>query len=298
MILRIGTRGSRLALAQAEDVASRLRATGNGGELVPIETSGDRGVPADASPQGLKGLFVTEIVRALIDGDVDLAVHSAKDLPAENTEGVVLAAVPPRESALDLLVSRDGAVAPGSVVGTSAVRRRAQLAASRPELTVRELRGNVDTRLAKLEAGEVDALVLAEAGLARLGITPAHATRLALEEMVPAPGQGALAIQCRAGDERARAAIDLLDDVPSRTALEAERALMLRLGGGCALPLGGYAIVRRRDVHLTGLVASPDGARIARAEALAPSPHDAAARVADDLLAQGAGEILAAVREG
>jgi hydroxymethylbilane synthase len=294
--LRIGTRRSRLALAQAEEVASRLRATGNDGELVPIVTAGDRGASADTSPQGLKGLFVAEIVRALLDGAVDVAVHSAKDLPAEEVDGIVLAAVPPRESPLDVLVSRDPQPAPGAVVGTSALRRRAQLARTRPELSVIELRGNVDTRLAKLEAGEVDALVLAEAGLARLGIDPPNAARIPAEEMVPAPGQGALALQCRAEDHTTRAALDVLDDVPSHRAVQAERDLMQRLGGGCALPLGAHAVVRRDDVHLTGLVVAADGSREIRSEALARTPTDAAARVADDLLARGAASILADAR--
>ena len=265
--------------------------------MFPIVTSGDRGAPAESSAQGLKGLFVAEIVRALVDGDVDVAVHSAKDLPAEDTPGLVLGAVPRREHPFDVLISREPELQADAVVGTSALRRRSQLARLRPELRIADLRGNVDTRLAKLEAGEVDGLVLAEAGLARLGVTPRHQRTLGLDEMVPAPGQGALAIQCRANDEVTLEALAPLEDPGTRVALSAERALMLRMGGGCALPLGGYADVNDGRVHLVGLVASPGGERIVRAEASAGTAEESADQVAAELLRHGAEEILAAVRE-
>ena len=195
MRLRIGTRRSRLALAQAEEVARRLSDQGVDAVLVPMVTSGDRGAPGSASPAGVKGLFVAEIVRALQEGQVDLAVHSAKDLPSEDPQGVIIGAVPERADPLDVMVSREDALPEGALVGTSSLRRRAQLARSRPDVRVRDLRGNVDTRLGKLERGEVDGLVLAAAGLARLGVVPEHATPIPLEDMVPAPGQGALALQ-------------------------------------------------------------------------------------------------------
>jgi len=294
--LRVGTRGSRLATAQAGEVAARLGALGVEAELVPIETSGDRGAPAADSPFGLKGLFVAEIVRALLDGGVDVAVHSAKDLPAVDDPGVVLGATPPRARPFDVLVRHQTEMAEDAVVGTSSLRRRAQLLHSRPRLRVHELRGNVDTRLAKLDAGEVDALVLAEAGLSRLGVTPRFQTPLYADEMVPAPGQGALAIQAREGDEETLRVLRVLDHAETRAAVEAERALMARLGGGCALPLGAYAVARERMVHLIAIVASPDGVRLVRAESREQGPERAAEAAAERLLAQGAGEILDAVR--
>src|SRR5437867_306398 len=169
-------------------------------ELVPMVTSGDRGAPAESGPAGMKGLFVAEIVRALQDGEVDLAVHSAKDLPSEDPEGVVVAAVPERASPYDVLVTRYGQLRrKRDVVGTSSLRRRGQFLRARPYLQVVDIRGNVDTRLRKLENEEVDGVILAEAGLDRLGIRPEHAERLEEEEMVPAPGQGALAVQALAG---------------------------------------------------------------------------------------------------
>jgi len=294
--LRIGTRRSRLALVQADLVALALAQNGVGAELVPMVTSGDRGVPAEAGPAGLKGLFVAEIVRALQDGEVDLAVHSAKDLPSEDPEGLVIAAVPERADPHDVLVTRDGAIGPGAVVGTSSPRRRAQLLRARPELEVRDLRGNVDTRLRKLDEGEVDAVVLAAAGLARLEIEPPHAERLPLEVMVPAPGQGALAVQSRETDTATRKALQALDHEPSRTALVAERELMDALGGGCALPLGALATLENGRVLMIAVVADPDGSRLVRAEVAADSASSAAAEAADDLLSQGAGEILSELR--
>ena len=199
MTLRIGTRRSRLALAQAKEVATGLAGAGVTTEIVPIETSGDRGAPAAASPHGLKGLFVAEIIRALIEGDVDVAVHSAKDLPAEAAAGVVFGAVPKRASPFDVLVRHDAELPGDAMVGTSSVRRRAQLMRARRSARVVDVRGNVDTRLAKL-GGELDALVLAAAGLTRLGVVPRYQTTLHADEMVPAPGQGTLVIQVREGD--------------------------------------------------------------------------------------------------
>jgi hydroxymethylbilane synthase len=294
--LRIGTRRSQLALAQAEEVRRLLAEAGIESELVPIVTSGDRGAPLTASKAGLKGLFVAEIVRALRDREVDLAVHSAKDLPAEEDEDLTLAAVPERASPLDVLVTRDGELRPGAIVGTSSLRRRAQILRWRSDVSVQNLRGNVDTRLSKLEAGEVDAVVLAAAGLLRLGTVPEYAAPMSVTEMVPAPGQGCLALQSRAGDEPTRRAIAVLDHPDSRTALEAERGVMARLGGGCALPLGAYASVEGGRVRLVAIVARPDGTQLLRAEVDAPTADEAAERATSELVAGGAGEILAAVR--
>ena len=293
MKLRIGTRRSRLALAQAEEVAHALNAHGIDSELVPMTTSGDRGADPSSDPAGMKGLFVAEIVRALQEGEVDLAVHSAKDLPAHDPEGVVVAAVPERADPFDVLLTRGGDLEDGHVVGTSSVRRRAQLLRSRPAISVREVRGNVDTRLARMDAGDVDALVLAAAGLRRLGLMPPHATPLPLDEMVPAPGQGALAVQARAGDERILDLVKQLDHPRSRLAYEAERALVLRLGGDCSLPLGAYAERREEGVRLLAVVIRPDGSDLAWAQVEAPTPDQAAGEAAKTLLAGGAAAILA-----
>ncbi len=259
-------------------------------------TSGDRGAPSSESPAGLKGLFVAEIVRALSDGEVDLAVHSAKDLPAEDEADLVIAAVPERASPLDVLITREGELRPGAVVGTSSLRRRAQVLRWRPDVEVRDVRGNVDTRLRKLGEGEVDALILAAAGLLRLRIVPEHASPMSVAEMVPAPGQGCLAVQARADDEHTREALAPLDDWESRLALEAERGLMARLGGGCALPLGAHATVEGAAIRIIAIVLSPEGSNAVSAEVEAPTPAEAAERAASDLLAGGAGDILAAVR--
>jgi hydroxymethylbilane synthase len=294
--LRIGTRRSPLALAQAEEVRERLMILGAEAELVPMVTSGDRGVSAASAPGGLKGLFVSEIVRALRDGEVDLAVHSAKDLPAEDEEGVAIAAVPERASPLDVLVTRDGQLPHGGVVGTSSLRRRAQILRWRSDVRVAELRGNLDTRLRRLEEGTVDGVLVAAAGLLRLGVTPAHCAPMSIAEMVPAPGQGCLAVQARSEDRSTLDLVSALDHADSRSALWAERALTRRLGGGCALPLGAHAWIEHGRVRLVAIVASPDGKRFLRIETEAPSPDAAAEEAARNLLQRGASEILAAVR--
>src|SRR5438552_16524998 len=231
MNLRIGTRRSRLALAQAEEVASRLSRLGVQSEAVPIGTAGDRGASAAESPLGLKGLFVADIVMALQRGEIDLAVHSAKDLPSEDPEGIVVGAVPERADPFDVLVSRsDEALGPGAIVGTSSLRRRAQLARFHPDLQTVSLRGNVDTRLRKLEAGDVDGLVLAAAGLHRLGVTPPSFRPLPLEEMVPAPGQGALAVQVRADDAATMEVVKRLVHARRRQVFDYERSLVGAMG--------------------------------------------------------------------
>jgi hydroxymethylbilane synthase len=292
--LRIGTRRSRLALAQSEEIRALLAGIGVESELVPMSTAGDRGEAPTGSPAGLKGLWVNDIVRALRASEIDLAVHSAKDLPAEDEDGIVIAAVPERASPLDVLVTRDGELPQGGRVGTSSLRRQAQVLRWRPDALLKDIRGNVDTRLRKLEEGEVEALILAAAGLLRLGIVPEHAAPMSAAEMVPAPGQGALALQTR--DEDTREVVGRLDHRESRIALDAERRLTALLGGGCALPLGGYASIAAGRVRLLGLVASPDGARVVRTTVEAQSAAEAAERAAEDLRSQGAEEILAQVR--
>ena len=291
--LRIATRRSALALAQAEEVASLLSTNAFRSEIVPMSTSGDEGADADASPTGRKGLWVDRIVEALRNGEVDLAVHSAKDLPAEDEDGIVIGAVPARADPLDVLIGRREKLQPGMVVGTSSVRRRAQLLAGFPGMGVADIRGNVDTRLRKLADGEVDGLVLAAAGLERLGVEPPHARRLRVEEMIPAPGQGCLAIQVRQEDRTTRAVLSVLDDLPSRRALEAERALVQLLGGGCDLPLGALAATRGDRIRIVAVVATPDGAKVVRAAAESTEPAVAASTLAQRLRADGAERILA-----
>lgn len=291
MRLRIGTRRSRLALAQAAEIAALLDARGHDTELVPMTTAGDRGASPDTSPQGVKGLFVAEITDALLRGDVDLAVHSAKDLPSEDPDGIAIGAVPSRDLPYDVLVHRGDGLGDGDVVGTSSLRRRAQLLRERPGITVRDLRGNVDTRLRKLEEGRVDALVLAAAGLHRLGLEPPHAQPLPMDAMVPAPGQGALAVQTRdAGEERE--AVAALDHAPSRRAFEAERRLVALLGGGCRLPLGAYAEARDDAIRMLAVVIRPDGSGLLRSEVEGPDELEVAAEAAEQLRAGGADAIL------
>lgn len=291
MRLRIGTRGSRLALAQAREVAELLADAGAEAELVTVVTAGDRGASPKASPAGVKGLFVAEISEALSRGRVDLAVHSAKDLPSEDEEGLVVAAVPKRNLPYDLLVSREPDVRDGAVVGTSSLRRQALLRRSRPGLEVRDVRGNVDTRLRKMEEGAFDAVVLAGAGLARLGIEPRHAVPLPVDEMVPAPGQGALAVQAVEGSRAAEVAA-LVDHPRSRAAFQAERRLVALLGGGCRLPLGAYAESRDERIRLLGVVVRPDGSDLLWSQVEAPTPEEAAGEVAETLLQAGARNIL------
>ena len=296
MRLRIGTRGSRLALAQAGEVAEALSDRGIEAELVPMVTAGDRGASPASSPQGGKGLFVAEITEALHRGDVDLAVHSAKDLPSEDPPGVVVAAVPERAVPYDVLVSRDEDVPEGGAVGTSSLRRQAQLRRMRPGLRVEDVRGNVDTRLRKMGEGRYDGLVLAAAGLARLGVEVEHVAPLPVDDMVPAPGQGALAVQAREGVDAAEA-VGAVDHERSRVAFVAERSLVRRLGGGCRLPLGAYAEVRESGVRLLGVVIRPDGSDLLWSQVEAPSPEEAAGQAAEVLLTAGAEAILDEVRE-
>jgi hydroxymethylbilane synthase len=296
MRLRIGTRGSRLALAQAAEVARALEGRGIQAEPVAMITAGDRGASPAASPQGVKGLFVAEITEALLRGEVDLAVHSAKDLPSEDPPGVVVAAVPERGLPYDVLVSRREDVPEGGAVGTSSLRRQAQLIRMRPGLQIEDVRGNVDTRLRRMEEGRFDGLVLAAAGLARLGVEPDHVLPLPMDEMVPAPGQGALAVQARAGAASADA-VRTIDHPRSRAAFEAERLLVGRLGGGCRLPLGAYAEAREDGLRLLAVVVRPDGSDLLWSQVEAATPEEAAGEAAETLLGAGAEAILAEVRE-
>jgi hydroxymethylbilane synthase len=287
LTLRIGTRGSALALAQAGWVAQRLDGEA---ELVPITTSGDKG------PVGDKARFVKEIEEALLAGDVDLAVHSAKDVPAELPAGLSIVGVPERADARDALCGAASLdeLGEGAVVGTSSLRRRAQLLALRPDLDVRELRGNVDTRLGKLAAGDYDALVLAFAGLERLGRSGEGSP---LDELVPDAGQGCLALEARSDDEAAAEAAAGVTDAAALTCLTAERALVAALDASCHTPVGAYAeFSGGGGLRLTAFVGMPDGSHWIR-DSVEDEAGDAAGLgrdVAERLLAAGAGELLEA----
>jgi hydroxymethylbilane synthase len=330
--LRLGTRGSHLALWQANAVASRLAADGGPRcRLVIIKTSGDRLQDAPLSEVGGKRLFVKEIEDALLKGDIDLAVHSSKDMPAVLPDGLTIAAVLPREDPLDAVVlpvagsppALDSALHPNAAaasatpplhsglatiedlvarlgqspsIGTSSVRRIAQLSRLFPAARFAPMRGNLDTRLRRLDAGDYDAIVLAAAGLRRLGFASRISFAVPVTACVPAPGQGIVAVEIRAGDETTRSIVARTDDAPARAALTAERALVAALGGGCQTPIGALATAAGADtIALVAVVVALDGSRAVRKQARGPA-RDAArlgATVGAALLADGADEILA-----
>jgi hydroxymethylbilane synthase len=292
----IGTRGSTLARAQSEWVAARLRASGVEAELRIIRTTGD--VHAGPLAETGFGVFVREIEQALLRGEVSLAVHSMKDLPTGPREGLMIAAVPEREDPADALISREGAgldrLPAGSRVGTGSLRRTAQLKAHRPDLVFLPIRGNVDTRLRKLESGEYDAIVLACAGLARLGRADRISERLPSSVSLPAPGQGALALQVREDDTETSAVAARLDHRPSRIAVTAERALLEKLAGGCMVPVGALGKVEDDRLSLDAVVADPEGRRAFRGQEAGPAadPEAVGRALAARLLEQGADRIL------
>lgn len=300
-VLRVGTRGSALALAQAEKIRQQVSGiiTHRNFELVPVSTAGDRH-SGPLPESGGKDLFVRELQEALVLGKVDLAVHSAKDLPGQGFEGVVLAATPEREDPRDALVTRSGvgldALAPGTAIGTSSVRRAAQLLALHKGLVPTPIRGNVDTRLRKLSDGRVSALVLALAGLKRLNRADRVAEILPINVMLPAPGQGTLAVECRANDKLMRPALEQMDDPSVRAAFEAERSMLLALGGDCASAIAALAEAREGTVRLRGLVAMPDGSRIVQDQLEGDDPEKLGIELADRLRDQGAEEIIQAAR--
>lgn len=303
MTLRIATRESPLALWQAEHVKARLQAAHPGLDvvLVPMTTRGDQLLGSPLSSVGGKGLFVKELEQAMLEGRADLAVHSMKDVPVQQPDGLMLTAFLATEDPRDAFVSnRFAALAElpaGAVVGTSSLRRQAQLRAERPDLTVRDLRGNVGTRLRKLDENQYDAILLAHAGLARLGLGARIRESFAVTRFIPAIGQGIIGIECRSDDAATRERLRVLDDRGSAIRLAAERAMNARLGGACQVPVAGHAVVDADTVRLSGLVAAPDGSKQVRGDIDGPVAEAAAlgAALAERLLASGARTILSAL---
>ncbi len=302
MTLRAGTRGSRLALRQTELVVARLRSAFPSDEfsVVPISTRGDL-LSDDPLPEiGGKGLFTERIEGALRSGEIDIAVHSLKDLPVEEADDITVAAVLGREEARDVLVAREGlsldALERGAVVGSSSTRRRAQLLALRPDLDVRSIRGNVETRIKKVEAGQYAATVLAAAGVMRLELEGRVAEWLDADRFLPAPGQGAIAVQCRSDDPRALRALRAIDDRDLRRATEAERAFLAAMGGGCSTPVAALAEALPGEggrLRLRARVLAEDGSRVVDVEGIGVEPLALAGELARRALAEGAGELLA-----
>lgn len=297
--IMIGTRGSLLARWQSEWVLTALRA--NWPDLSSQQrlftTSGDRQLDKPLPAIGGKGLFTEELEHALLAGEIDVAVHSLKDLPVAVTPGLALGAICERADARDVLICPSGAqllhLPPGARVGTSSVRRSAQLRLARPDLAILPLRGNVDTRLRKAQQGDFDAIVLAAAGVRRLGLEAAITEYLAFDVMLPAPGQGALAVQCRASDDATLALLAPLNHAPTRAAVEAERAFLSHLGGGCAAPIAAYAECSGAVLTLTGLAAAVDGLASVRVTGEGTDPHALGEVLARQALADGASDWLA-----
>jgi hydroxymethylbilane synthase len=297
--LSIGSRGSQLALWQAHHISALLRERGHDVELEIIKTTGDKITDVALAKVGTKGMFTKEIEEALAEGRIDLAVHSLKDLPTELSQGFEIAAVTTRENPRDAFCSRKYETIEdlprAARVGTSSLRRQAQLKAVRPDLDIHPLRGNVDTRLRKLEAGEYDAIILAAAGLNRLGKTQLVKQVIPAEVMCPAAGQGALGIEIRAGDSGTRQHLAFLDDAAARATTTCERALLNKLGGGCQVPIGAFAEQRDGRLHLEAIVADPDGSKVLRESRDGSDPVQLGESVGEILLQRGGDAILEAV---
>lgn len=305
-ILRIATRQSPLALWQAHYVQQRLMACHPGlrVELVPMVTKGDVILDTPLAKVGGKGLFVKELEQAMLEDRADIAVHSMKDVPIAFPEGLGLVTICEREDPLDAFVSNQydsvDALPQGAVVGTSSLRRQCQLSARRPDLIIRSLRGNVGTRLGKLDAGEYDAIILAVAGLKRLGLGDRIRYAMPAEESLPAVGQGAVGIECRLDDAQAIALLSALNDDDTVIRVKAERAMNTRLEGGCQVPIGSFALLQGDELWLRGLVGSPDGTAMIRGERRGPraDAEKMGISLAEELLNNGAREILAEVYQG
>lgn len=304
LLVRVASRGSLLALTQTGWVIDQLRAANPGVdfELHTFKTVGDKVLDVALSQIGGKGLFTKELEDALLGGHADIAVHSLKDMPTEFPSGLILGCVPKREDPRDVVITADGTrfadLPRGTLVGTSSLRRMAQLRSRRPDLKYGSIRGNVDTRLRKLQEGQVGALIMAAAGLHRAGFTDRITEYLEPEFCLPAPGQGALAIEIRAQDAEIAQVVGRLHDTEAAVTVGAERALLARLQGGCQVPIGARAVLDRGLVHLEGLIASPDGGKVIRYAASGPSEGAAAlgVQVAEWLLAHGGEEILASLK--
>ena len=301
MKLVIATRRSRLALWQAEHVKARLEKAHAGleVELLAMSTRGDELLDQRLDTVGGKGLFIKELESALLDGRAALAVHSMKDVPADMPPGFEIAAVLEREDPRDAFISHKfrtlAELKKGAVLGTSSLRRAAQIKERHPDIELKLLRGNVETRLAKLDRGEYDAIVLAVAGLVRLGLGSRIGERLEPDASLPAPGQGAIGIECMSGRADVRALVAPLADAPTAACVRAERAVSLGLGGSCSLPLGAYAEYAKGKIRLRALVAAEDGSRVLRAEATGEDPEALGAVVVAQLRAAGAAQILASI---
>ena len=298
--IKIGTRGSKLALWQANWVKSVLeeKFPPHTVELIIIKTRGDKILDVPLAKVGGKGLFVKEIEHALLSGQIDIAVHSMKDMPAQIPEGLCIGAVPERENPSDVFISRNGKrldeMASGSIIGTSSLRRGAQLRHVRPDIVIEPLRGNLDTRLKKLEAGNYDAIVLAAAGVKRLNLEHKITEYLNTETLLPAIGQGALCIETRADDPLVGPLVAPLDHAPTRTVVKGERAFLTRLEGGCQVPIAGHGKIHQDQFILTGLVAEVDGSQLFKAEMSGSLDASEAIGVAlaEELLSKGADKIL------
>lgn len=296
--LTFATRPSKLARWQTNWVMNALQQAWPGLECrqVVITTQGDRNLDQPLPEIGGKGLFTQELEAELLAGKVQAAVHSLKDLPVEDPPGLAIRAIPRRADVRDVLISKDGLtldqLPPGALVGTSSLRRTAQLRAYRPDLRVEPLRGNVDTRIRRALEGQFDAILLAGAGVTRLGLSEHISQWLPLEVMLPAPGQGALAVQCRSGDEQTLNYLAAIDDSQTRQAVLAERVFLAALGGGCSLPVGAYAVVQDGQIHLQGAAAAVDGSRLVRVQASGQNPQAVGQQAAQMALAQGAGDFL------
>lgn len=299
-IIKIGTRGSKLALWQANWVKSRIETAfpDTDAHIVKIKTTGDRIVDRPLAQVGGKGLFVKEIEKALFDKEIDIAVHSMKDMPGELPDGLFIGAVPVRENPYDVLISRENLsleeLPAGAIIGTSSLRRASQIKYARPDIVTTSIRGNLGTRLAKLDSGEFDAILLAAAGIIRLGLKNRISQILDEEVMLPAVGQGALCIEAREGDTETHHVLEMLDHFETKIPVLAERAFLKRLEGSCHIPVACFAKLKRDDVVLTGLVASTDGTRVIK-ETLSgkiESTEQTGIKLAELLLKQGAREIL------
>lgn len=301
----IGSRKSKLALTQTNWVKEQLEKLGAPFEfeVKEIVTKGDRILDVTLSKIGGKGLFIKEIEQAMYDGEIDMAVHSMKDMPAVLPEGLTIGCIPPREDHRDAFISKSGLklkeLPPGSIVGTSSLRRSAQILAKRPDLEIKWIRGNIDTRLAKLETEEYDAIILAAAGLIRMGWSDKIVTEyLDPEVCLPAIGQGALAIECREDDRELLAELAKLTCEQTAKTVSAERAFLHKMDGSCQVPIGGYArILENGEIELTALVASPDGKILYKDIVKGTEPVNVGVKAAESLMAQGAGVLIEKVKK-